>query len=111
MSVDIVEQRGTEEATGRVRGRPFWEKKRGILWLDGRIVKQFKHPAGVQQRILSEFEDLGWPDVIDDPLPLEHVDPKERLRDAIRRLNYDQKEATIIFEGNGTGTAICWRLP
>jgi hypothetical protein len=62
--------------------------------------------------ILESFEEQGWPESIDDPLPVERdIDPKRRLHDAIKRLNRNQRCRAISFHGNGNGQGIAWRPP
>ena len=79
------------------------------LTLDDRVVKRFQEPAYIQDLILAAFQEEGWPPVIDDPLPpADGIDAKERLSAAIERLNKNQKDAHMIFRGNGRGTGIRW---
>jgi hypothetical protein len=61
--------------------------------------------------ILDSFEELGWPDYIDDPLPphLEQ-DSRRRLHDAIDRLNRNQRNRLIRFHSAGSGRGIRWEL-
>ena len=76
-----------------------------------RVVKHYRVPANNQERILSAFEEVGWPDSIDDPLPVRHdVDPRTRLHDAINRLNGCQINRLLRFHGNGAGTGVSWEL-
>jgi hypothetical protein len=91
--------------------KPQWDPVRRELSLAGRIVKQFHVPAGNQEVILSAFQEEGWPDYIDDPLPGNHgIDPKTRLNDAIYRLNRKQLTCLIRFRTNGTGSGVHWSL-
>ena len=74
------------------------------------IVKQFKVPANNQHRVLTAFEEEGWPERVDDPLPpRDGVDPKRRLHDTINSLNRHQRNALIRFFGNGTGDGVLWQ--
>lgn len=64
-----------------------------------------------EQAILAAFEDEAWPSRIDDPLPPKHgMDPQERLHQTIKNLNKNHKCDAIRFFGDGTGTAVCWKL-
>jgi hypothetical protein len=95
----------------KVRLVPVWERDRQILHLDGVVVKQFKTPAPNQETILSAFEEEGWPDRIDDPIPPQlSQDAKARLHDAINALNRNQKHRLIHFMGDGSGQGIRWEL-
>jgi hypothetical protein len=92
--------------------RPHWNADRRELTYRGRLVKRYRRPAANQERILAAFEEEGWPAAIDDPLPGEpNADPRERLHEAVRRLNGRQQQAQILFERDGTGGRILWRVP
>jgi hypothetical protein len=79
------------------------------LSLNGTVVKRFRVPAQNQELILRAFEEEGWPDHIDDPLPVSgDIDPLTRLHDAINRLNGCQTNPVLRFSGNGTGTGVSW---
>jgi len=72
-------------------------------------VKQFKQPAPSQETILASFEEEGWPERIDDPLPQQlGVCEKQRLHQTIINLNRYQREELIRFFGDGTGNGVCW---
>ncbi len=91
--------------------KPHWDPVRRKLSLAGRIVKQFHVPAGNQEVILSAFQEEGWPQYIDDPLPGNRgINPKTRLNDAIYRLNRKQLTCLIRFHTNGTGSGVHWSL-
>lgn len=90
---------------------PIWDAGRRTLTIDGAVLKQFKRPAGNQETILSVFHEEGWPVRIDDPLPpIEAVDSKQRLNNAIKSLNRNQRQHAILFRGDGTGQGIVWEL-
>jgi hypothetical protein len=79
------------------------------LRVGGKIVKKFRQPAESQETILLAFEELGWSQEIDDPLPkAPNLDPKQRLRQTIANLNRHQLQPLIHFFGNGTGQKIGW---
>lgn len=93
------------------RLKPCWDSRRRELSLDGVVIKRFRVPAQVQELILSAFEEEGWPEYIDDPLPVrKDIDPNSRLHDAIYRLNRCQIHRLLRFKGNGDGTAVSWEL-
>jgi hypothetical protein len=90
---------------------PTWNKDRRELRVGSDLVKQFKQPAPNQEIIISAFEEEGWPDVIDDPLPPRaQQDAKRRLHDTINNLNRNQKRPLLRFSGNGCGQGVRWRL-
>ena len=90
---------------------PRWDRDRRELRLGDHLVKVFKQPSPNQEIILMAFEEEKWPPRIDDPLP-PHPDlvPKQRLRDAIKSLNRNQKARLIRFMGDGTAEGIRWEL-
>lgn len=99
------------EAQPRTTRKPHWDAGRRELSLGGRIVKQFIVPASNQEAILSAFQEEGWPDHIDDPLPGNHgIDPRIRLNDVIYRLNRSQSQHLIRFHTNGNGDGVYWDL-
>jgi len=91
--------------------RPQWNALRRELTLAGKLIKRFRQRPGIQEHILQTFEEEGWPDAIDDPLPgRAGKDAHERLHNAVQRLNRCQKEAFVRFERDGTGSRILWKL-
>jgi hypothetical protein len=87
----------------------MWDADRQELYLGSTLVKRFKVPAVNQVRILSAFEEEGWPPRVDDPLPTTPgVEPKRRLHHTINSLNGSQLRPLIHFMGDGTGTGIRW---
>jgi hypothetical protein len=92
---------------------PRWDNKRRELRLARKVVKRFRVPAPNQEMILAAFQEEGWPNCIDDPLPPKgDLDPKRRLHDTIKALNrkHRQKPPLIHFVGNGTGKNVVWEL-
>jgi hypothetical protein len=97
--------------TSHVAVKPCWNVVRRELTLNGTLVKQFRVPAHNQEKFLAAFEEEGWPDHIDDPLPISgDINPPTRLHDAINRLNGRQTRRLIRFSGNGAGTGVSWQL-
>jgi hypothetical protein len=91
--------------------RPHWDGELRRLSLDGVLVKHFRVPAWSQELILESFEEESWPRHIDDPLPQrDELDPKVRLRYAIKGLNRSQTNKLLNFEGDGHARGIVWRL-
>jgi hypothetical protein len=88
---------------------PHWEDSTRMLWLGSNLIKQFKVPARNQELVLSAFEEEGWPNSIDDPLPPSTgIQSRQRLHDTIIRLNRSHKDPLIRFHGSGNGLAIHW---
>ena len=90
---------------------PHWDQRMRTLSLGDQIVKRFKVLAGNQEVVLSVFEEEGWTQVIDSPLPPDtEAYPETRLRDTIRRLNSSQENRLLRFYGDGTGCHILWEM-
>lgn len=100
---------GHANGSANVAHTPMWNAQRRILSLGGQTVKCFRGRAPNQVKILSVFEEEGWPAAIDDPLPpSKATDTKRRLHDTIKSLNRNQIHALLRFRGNGTGEMIAW---
>ena len=90
---------------------PRWDCLGQELRLGDVVVKRFKVRAPNQERVLSAFEEEGWPACIDDPLPRSaELNPKRRLHETINSLNRNQKRRMIRFMGNGKGEGVAWEL-
>lgn len=90
---------------------PHWNQSRRELIVASTVVKRFRQVSPNQTTVLAAFEEEGWPDRIDDPLPQdEEIEPKERLRAAIRSLNNHQRPRRVLFFADGTGSGVCWRF-
>lgn len=95
---------------GEHRACPVWDKARRVLVFSGVVIKRFNWPARNQELILTAFEEMGWPERIDDPLPItEGISQKDRLHDTIKCLNRKRLIKSIRFAGDGSGQGICWR--
>jgi len=91
--------------------KPCWDATRRELSLTGLIIKRFRVPARNQETILAVFEEEGWVEHIQDPLPVTHdIDAPTRLHDAINRLNRCQINPLLRFHGDGKGTGVFWEL-
>jgi hypothetical protein len=92
---------------------PCWDARRRELRLAQKLLKRFRVPAPNQEAILAAFQEEGWPNCIDDPLPPKgDLSPQRRLHDTIKALNrkHHQKPPLIRFLGNGTGKNVVWEL-
>jgi hypothetical protein len=91
--------------------RPIYDGEKHSLSLNGFEIKKFRWAASNQERILSAFQEEGWPRRIDDPLAQDSkVDPKSRLHDTIKCLNRSQIHQLIKFRGDGTGQGVLWEI-
>ena len=81
---------------------------RVLRWGTFEIIR-FGRSAPTLERIIEKFEELGWPERIDDPLPPKGKNNKKRLRDAVRNLNEKQKVRLMEFHADGTGKGIRWQ--
>jgi hypothetical protein len=89
--------------------KPRWDRAGRELWFAGEVVLHFPRGARNQERILTAFQEQGWPAEIDDPLPPEEgVDAVERLRDAVRHLAARLAGTPLHFRPDPEGKAICW---
>lgn len=86
--------------------KPVWNRDRCELMLDGEVICRFggRSRAKNATRILDDFQDLGWPEFIVDPI--QGGKNAGRLNQAIYTLN--QKQDVIRFHANGSGDGI-WR--
>ncbi|HEY3966020.1 MAG TPA: hypothetical protein VGM05_15780 [Planctomycetaceae bacterium] len=90
---------------------PVWNPGAHELRLGSRLLKRFTRPAKSQEIILAAFQEEGWPELIDDPLPQDpSQDPKRRLHYTIHHLNRGQRPHLILFYVNGGGQSVHWRL-
>jgi len=88
---------------------PRWNAGARILRFKGTVVKRFTKPANNQEHVLMAFEEEGWPEHIDDPIPPHgDIDPKRCLHGTIARLNQHQERRLIRFSGDGRGEGVRW---
>jgi hypothetical protein len=79
---------------------PRWDGTARLLRFRGEECKRFRKPARDQEKVLAAFQEEGWPDAIDDPLP------SGKLARTVESLN--DRLRHIKFSLNGTGTGVCW---
>lgn len=88
--------------------KPTWDPNRRELRFRGQVVKRYRVPAPNQELILAAFEEDGWPDSIDDPLPpVPDIEPRRRLQATVKSLNRCQAVEMLRFHGNG-GERVLW---
>jgi hypothetical protein len=105
--------RGIARKKGETAPKPTicWDAESRKLHVNGCLVKRFKWPALNQEIVLNAFQEEGWPERIDDPLPPQPgQDSKRRLSDTIKCLNRKQTNPLIHFHGDGTGEGVFWEL-
>ena len=85
--------------------RPRWDGENFRLKMGEQVARTLKPSATNCIAILAEFEEEGWPERINDPLPLGR-DP-ERLSNTLRTLN--KGAVGIRFSAGGDGESITWR--
>jgi len=91
--------------------KPHWDAGSLKLWYKGRLIKKFHTPAETQTVVLAAFEEEGWPDLIDDPLPPKaNLRPKRRVRQTVIALNdsHKTKRQMMYFTSERFGEAIGW---
>jgi hypothetical protein len=80
-----------------------------MLLFAGQLVKRFLQPARSQETILAAFQEEGWPPRVDDPLPASsELERRQRLHNALVRLNQGQTADLLRFWAEGKGEGICW---
>ncbi len=88
---------------------PRWDADLRELRLGRLLIKAFRQPAANQETILAAFEEEGWPPRIYNPLsPPPGQDGKQRLHDAITRLNRNHVHRLIHFRSDNNGEGIRW---
>jgi len=89
---------------------PYWDGK--CLWYGDSLVKQFKKPARNQTFLLNSFEEVGWPDAIQNPFSAlkSREDPEQTLKDTTKDLNKDlQGTGSILrFGTEDNGQSVYW---
>lgn len=92
--------------------KPVWNSARRELWFGDRLIKRFRQPSANQESVLAAFQEEGWPEKVDDPLPfLPDSAAKKRLRDTVHSLNARHVTKDILrFEMDGTGQGVLWGL-
>ena len=90
--------------------KPHWDDAKRALFVGDDLIKQYGQPSENQTTVLKVFQEVCWPEAIEDPLP--HAsDPKGRLNDTIRSLNSHHKTPNVIkFYATGAGEGIRWEL-
>jgi hypothetical protein len=106
---------GVSVAVGHADGGgvlPCYDEELRRLTLGGLLVKVLPDSAVNQEVVLLSFQEEGWPRALDDPLPgVDGLDPRQRLKDTLTRLNRSQRVARVAFHRLGRGTRVRWEVP
>ncbi|HEV3204960.1 MAG TPA: hypothetical protein VGY77_11280 [Gemmataceae bacterium] len=88
--------------------RPFWDEKSHTLFWQGKPLKHFKADAPYQEAVLRAFQAKHWQRYVAISLPDDlKVNSKERLHNAIKRLNGTLR-AYLRFHQEGSGARVSW---
>ena len=87
--------------------KPVWKAESRELLFRGETVKRFRWPSKEQEIVLAAFQKLGWPERIDDPLPISEQQLL-RLHDTAKCLNKNQENNVIRFRIDESGTKVRW---
>jgi hypothetical protein len=89
------------------RPLPTYERLTGRLRFREILVHERKQkPAPLVELLLVRFNEAGWPEALETPLPLGAFDPHEQLTEAVRRLNKGLRGSLIRFHVRGS--VITW---
>ena len=87
-----------------LNAKPRWDAVLRVLTWNNKTVGAYARLAPNQAKILSSFEEEGWPKRIDDPLK------RGKLRQTLKDLQKKFKDAPITFRADGTGEGILWTI-
>jgi hypothetical protein len=89
--------------------KPHWDKELMELWLGEALLHRFHRVPKTIGLILEDFQRLGWPSRIDDPLrPIPGRKEADRLRGQINAFNARMLNPLIQFRMDGSGEGIRW---
>jgi hypothetical protein len=90
---------------------PKWDRDRHELFIGTVLVKRFTIPSTNAEAILAAFEELSWPQHIEDPLPAcDELTRKARLHEAVDFLNRTLRRPLVRFLRDEIGREIHWEL-
>lgn len=99
-------ERGSGSSDAGDPRKPSWNKETCELSFRGKVIRKVAPRAENCIRVLSSFEELGWPKRLDDPLP-DGPDAK-RVHDTCDTLNDLVAPYTIRFRPGGDGKSFKW---
>jgi hypothetical protein len=92
--------------------KPQWDPERRELTVEGDVIKVFRQPSETQEIVLSAFQEDGWINQIDDPLPRAKGSndraAKARLRKTVEHLNRAQRLPILFFSVAGNTQNARW---
>jgi hypothetical protein len=89
------------------RPLPVYERLTGRLRFRDTLVHERKRkPAPLVETLLLRFNEAGWPEALESPLPEGVFDPRQQLIEAVRRLNKGLRGTLIRFHVRGS--VITW---
>jgi hypothetical protein len=110
LSNGLIDSGSQGDGADSLNAKPHWDAQRRELRYRGLVVKRFHKPAPNQELILTSFQELGWPQRIDDPLPPQgEIVPSIRLHDTLGRLNRTLQKPLLHFGSDGTGQGVVWK--
>jgi hypothetical protein len=83
---------------------PRWDSQRRELWFGAVLCKRYKRAAPNQILVIEAFQEQNWISQIADPLS------PGKLADTIGDLQDALGTTPIVFERDGTGKGITWRV-
>ena len=84
---NVTPARSYRWISGETEQRPSWNRESRTLFFQGKPIKNFTKAAPKQFLMLDAFEELGWPNKIDDPLPGSD-NPVQNRANTVASLNY-----------------------
>jgi hypothetical protein len=92
--------------------KPQWDPERRELTVEGDVIKVFRQPSETQEIVLAAFQEDGWINQIDDPLPRTNGSgddvAKARLRKTVEHLNRAQRLPILFFSVAGNTQNARW---
>ncbi len=106
LQADKTSARSREQSDPLEASVPSWNRARSTLNFGNKVSKAIRRLGNATNvvRVLDAFQELGWPERIDDPL-LGGADG-QRLHETIRSLNSGLR--FVRFRADGTGQGILW---
>ena len=83
--------------------RPRWDEANRQFFINGVVVKTYKHKAVNQTAVLAALQESGWARRV--LLPFHKVKTSQTLKE-LNRLAPDK----MRFRGDGTGEGLTWEL-
>jgi hypothetical protein len=89
------------------RPHPVFDRLTGKLRFRDTLVRErTRKPAPLVEMLLLRFDEAGWPEALEAPLPEGVFDPRQQLIEAVRRLNKGLRGKLMCFHVRGS--VITW---